>query len=138
MLLSEFSRASGLPPDTVRFYVRRGLLVPTRGEKGGQARYQVFTREHMATARHIRLAQSLGFTLREIAAFNAEYRAEGVTAGQLAAVFRERLRALDEKAAQIDALRAYMKAKLQWLEGGRIGPEPRFEPHARRAAGTGQ
>jgi DNA-binding transcriptional MerR regulator len=131
MLISEFSRATGLTPDTVRFYVRRGLLAPTRGEKGGPARYQIFTREHEAAARLIRLAQSLGFTLREIAAFNAEYRADGVSVERLVAIFRERLRALDKKAEEIANLRAYLKAKLDWLERGRVGPEPTLDAHAR-------
>ena len=35
MLISEFARATGLSTDTVRFYVRRGLLKPLAGSKGG-------------------------------------------------------------------------------------------------------
>jgi len=137
MLISEFARATGLTPDTVRFYVRRGLLAPARGEKGGPARYQVFTRQHEETARLIRLAQSLGFTLREIAAFNAEYRADGVGVERLAAILRERLSALDDKAAQIAKMREYLKAKLDWLDRGRVGPEPALDAHARCGAAAG-
>ena len=37
--------------------------------------YQIFTDEHVDLARIIKLAQSLGFSLKEIAAFNDEYRA---------------------------------------------------------------
>ena len=137
MLISEFARTTGLSQDTVRFYVRRGLLSPTRGEKGGPARYQVFTQEHEATARLIRLAQSLGFTLREIAAFNTEFRADGLGVERLVAILQARLSALDEKAAQIAAMRAYLSAKLRWLHGGRAGPEPALDANARCAGAAG-
>src|SRR5262245_43515391 len=79
MLISEFARATGLSRDTVRFYVRRGLLAPLAGNKGGSNPYQVFTNEHVQMARTIRMAQSLGFSLREIAALNVEYQAKRLT-----------------------------------------------------------
>jgi MerR family transcriptional regulator, copper efflux regulator len=41
MLISEFTRATGLSRDTVRFYVRRGLLAPLAGNKGGSSLCQV-------------------------------------------------------------------------------------------------
>lgn len=124
MMISQFAREAGLSPDTVRFYIRRGLLDPKRGEKGGSARYQIFTREHVETARVIRLAQSLGFTLREIAALNAEFQSDGASVERLIAILRDRLRDLDEKAAQIAAMAAYLRKKLEWLNGGCVGPEP--------------
>ena len=61
MLISEFARAAGLSRDTVHFYVRRGLLTPLAGNKGGSNPYQVFTNEHVQMARTIRMAQSLAF-----------------------------------------------------------------------------
>ena len=78
MLISEFARATGLTRDTVRFYVRRGLLKPLAGNKGGSNPYQVFTHEHVQTARAIRMAQSLGFSLREIGVLNVEYQARRI------------------------------------------------------------
>jgi len=57
MLISEFARAAGLTPDTVRFYVKRGLLKPLAGKKGGSNPYQVFTDEHVQMARTVRIAQ---------------------------------------------------------------------------------
>jgi DNA-binding transcriptional MerR regulator len=138
MLISEFARQTGLTPDTVRFYIRRGLLDPERGEKGGSARYQLFTRQHVGTARLIRLAQSLGFTLREIAAINAEFQSDGVSVERLARILRDRLRDLDEKAAEIAKMTGYIRAKLGWLEGGRVGPEPALEFHESCGAATGR
>ena len=50
MLISEFARASGLTPDTIRFYIRRGLLKPETSRKGGSNPYQIFTAEHVQVA----------------------------------------------------------------------------------------
>ena len=131
MLISQFARETGLPPDTVRFYIRRGLLDPVRGEKGGSARYQIFTQRHVEAARLIRLAQSLGFTLREIAAIGAEFQNGGGSAERLIAILQERLHDLDRKAAQIAAMAGYLRKKLAWLKGGCVGPEPLLTLDAR-------
>jgi MerR family copper efflux transcriptional regulator len=68
MLISEFARATGLTRDTVRFYVRRGLLTPATNAKGGRHPYQSFTAADVQAAKIIRSAQSLGMSLKEIAA----------------------------------------------------------------------
>ena len=78
-MIGEFSRATGLSTDTIRFYIRRGLLVPETGAKGGGNPYQIFRQQHVTAARMIRMGQSLGMPLKEIAALNAEYRAAGMT-----------------------------------------------------------
>ncbi len=126
MLISEFARAAGLTTDTVRFYIRRGLLKPLAGKKGGSNPYQVFTNEHVQMARTVRMAQSLGFSLREIVALNVEYQAKRMTAARAAEVLRGQLGRLEEKAAHVNAMASYIKAKLAWLEAGGKGPEPNF------------
>lgn len=124
MQISEFSRVAGLSPDTVRFYVRRGLLSPETGMRGGSNPYQIFSREHVEAARLIRLAQSLGFTLGEIATINDELGAEGLTRRRKIALLSERLAELDDKAAKIGRMAAYLRTKIAWLEGGERGPPP--------------
>ena len=81
MLISEFARAADLSPDTVRFYVKRGLLQPEAGRRGGANPYQEFSQADVATARLVRIAQSLGFTLGEIAALIEELRTTGARPG---------------------------------------------------------
>jgi MerR family transcriptional regulator, copper efflux regulator len=132
MLISEFSRATGLSADTVRFYVRRGLLKPETGSKGGSKPYQVFTAEHVRVARTIRMAQSLGFSLREITALNDEYRAGAMTESRGAEILRKQLGRLEEKAAHVNAMADYIRAKLAWLETGSHGPEPDFGDYESR------
>jgi len=119
--------------DTVRFYVRRGLLAPLAGNKGGSNPYQVFTNEHVQMARIIRMAQSLGFSLREIAALNVEYQAKRLTPSRGAEILSGQLTRLEEKAAHVNAMIRYIRAKLAWLDAGSKGPEPSFTDYENRA-----
>jgi DNA-binding transcriptional MerR regulator len=127
MQISEFSREAGLTPDTVRFYIRRGLLMPETGMRGGSNPYQIFTKQHVEAARLIRLAQSLGFTLREIATIATQLGAEGLTHERKIELLRERLDELERKAATINRMTTYLRAKVAWMEGGERGPEPTLD-----------
>jgi MerR family transcriptional regulator, copper efflux regulator len=133
MLISEFSHATGLTPDTIRFYVRRGLLKPQTGSKGGSKPYQIFTAEHVQTARTIRMAQSLGFSLREIAALSEEYEAGSMPPSRGAEILRGQLVRLEEKAKHANAMIGYIRAKLGWMDAGSKGPEPNFADYAGKA-----
>ena len=42
MLISEFARRTALSVDTVRYYVRAGLMTPQQGTRGGRNPYQEF------------------------------------------------------------------------------------------------
>jgi len=128
MLISEFARAAGL---------RRGLLTPFAGNKGGSNPYQVFTNEHVQMARTIRMAQSLGFSLREIAALNAEHQAKRITPSRGAEILSAQLVRLEEKAAHVNAMIRYIRAKLAWLDAGSKGPEPNFTDYESRVRAAG-
>ncbi len=132
MLISEFARTTGLSTDTVRFYVRRGLLKPLAGSKGGSNPYQIFTAQHVQMARMIHMGQSLGFSLREIEALNAEYETKRMTASRGAEILRGQLVRLEEKAAHINAMMSYIRAKVAWVEGGEKGSEPNFTDYAEK------
>lgn len=126
MLISEFARRARLSTDTVRFYVRKGLLAPGTGVKGGSNPYQIFSDQDLEAARTIRMAQGLGFSLREIASLAAEYNAGRMTPERSLELMRNQLARLEEKAAQIDTMVTYTRAKVAWLEGGQYGAEPTF------------
>ena len=130
MLISEFARASGLTADTVRFYVRRGLLTPETGGKGGRNPYQMFTAEHVKAARLVRLAQSLGMSLKEIEVLNKDYIAGSITDERSREILAAQLVRLDEQAAALRVMRAYLRNKIAWLDGGKMGLEPDL-PRAR-------
>jgi DNA-binding transcriptional MerR regulator len=138
MLISKFARAAGLSSDTVRFYVRRGLIKPLTGKKGGSNPYQVFTAEHVEMARTIRMAQSLGFSLREIAALNVEYQAKRITPSRGAEILRKQLVRLEEKAAHANAMVNYVRAKVARLESGGKGPAPNIADYERESQVVGR
>ncbi len=124
MLISEFSRASGLTTDTVRFYIRRGLLRPETNGKGGRNPYQVFTTEHVRTARVIRMAQILGMSLKEIGAINDELRDHGIGDDRSIEIMGMQLRRIEERMAEMNAMAGYLRTKVSWLKSGKQGPEP--------------
>lgn len=129
MMIGEFSCATGLSADTIRFYIRRGLLAPETGTKGGSNPYQIFTQDHVKTARMIRMGQSLGMPLKEIAALNIEYQTGDMTRERSIAIMAGQLAKLDEKASELKTMTGYMRRKLLWLEAGAVGEEPDFPLH---------
>jgi DNA-binding transcriptional MerR regulator len=126
MLISQFARRAGLPVDTVRYYVRLGLLRPENSAKGGAHPYQVFSDEHLLAAQIIRTSQSLGMSLKEIATISRERRAGGMTRDRSVQVLQAQLDRLDRKAAELAAMKAYLTTKISWLKGGEKGPPPGF------------
>jgi MerR family copper efflux transcriptional regulator len=121
MLIAEFARATGLSRDTIRFYVKKGLLQPVIGTN----RYQDFDAEQVDRALLIREKQALGFTLGEIAALSKEF-SRGISLRRQAQVMRERLAAVEEQAAKLARLRLYFVAKIAWLDGGAETTPPSF------------
>jgi MerR family transcriptional regulator, copper efflux regulator len=130
MLISEFSKRAGLSVDTVRFYVRLGLLRPEAGTKGGRNPYQTFSTDHLEVARIVRMARALGFSLKEIAQLGEEHRSGQMTRARSAEIMQQQLARLDEKAAQIGAMAAYLRAKVAWLKSDGDEPEPQFSDYA--------
>ena len=126
MLISDFARRAGLPTDTVRYYVRLGLLRPEANGKGGARPYQVFTAEHLLAVKIIRTAQSLGMPLKEILAISQQRRAGKMTTARSVQVLRTQLERLEAKAAELAAMQGYLRAKIAWLSGGEAGPQPDF------------
>lgn len=61
--VKELAKRTGVTPDTVRHYVRIGLLKPRRNPGN---RYKLFTDADVRRLHFIRQAKSLGYTLDEI------------------------------------------------------------------------
>jgi MerR family copper efflux transcriptional regulator len=125
MLIAEFCRQAGLSRDAVRLYVKLGLLTPGVGANASN-RYQQFAAADVERAAIIRMAQQLGFTLKQIVALNREYEAGAMDTGRKLAVMRNQLEAVAAQAERIRVMRKYLRAKIAWLEGGERGAEPAF------------
>ena len=126
MLISEFARLSGLTRDTVRFYARLGLLRPKTNGKGGRHPYSVFTENDIQAAEAIRIAQSLGMSLKEIAALDEERRNGEFTCQRGIEVMSAQLVRLEAKATELEMMISYVRAKIDWMIGGKQGRQPNF------------
>ncbi|TCR80757.1 MerR family transcriptional regulator [Rhizobium sp. BK376] len=133
MLISEFSKATELSRDTVRFYVRLGLLRPRATDKGGRRPYQIFTDEDVQAAKIIRVAQSLGMPLKEIANIAKERREGRMTRKRSAEVLRGQLAVLEIKATELQAITAYLRDEIAWLEGDATGSLADFGDYLKNA-----
>ncbi|KAA0686465.1 MerR family transcriptional regulator [Neorhizobium sp. P12A] len=126
MVISEFAIAAGLSRDTIRFYVRLGLLQPQTTAKGGRRPYQMFSAEDVQAARIVRTAQSLGMSLKEIADIAKERREGRMTRERSVEVLRGQLDLLEKKAQQLQAMVAYLRDKIIWMESGETEPMADF------------
>jgi DNA-binding transcriptional MerR regulator len=138
MLISEFARATGLTTDTVRFYVRLGLLRPGASAMGGRNAYQLFTEGDVRAAKLIRLSQAAGLSLKEIVALGGERRAGRMTTRRKIEVVSAQIDRLDAKVAELRTMADFLRAKREWLTSGEHGaePEPTFARTARQADAT--
>jgi MerR family transcriptional regulator, copper efflux regulator len=124
MNIKEFERQSGLPRSTIRFYEQRGLLAPNGvGKANG---YRSYSAKEVERARAIKLAQTLGFSLKEIGTL-----IEAWDAGQLSASRRRRaiVDKIDEikmKVAALKAMERYLIAICAWIDNGETGKKPVF------------
>ena len=125
MLISEFAKRAGQPKDTVRYYIGQGLLQPLTSSKGGRTKpYQSFNDEHLMAASVIRMAQSLGMPLKEIAAMGEERRAGRMTPDRSIAILKGQLAKLEQKEADLRALQDYLRNKIRSLELGETAATP--------------
>lgn len=129
MLIAEFAHATGLPRETVRFYVRRGLLHPEQGRKGGSRPYQIFGAKDVELARIIRVHQALGSSLTEIGAMIADYTAEPENPARTETLLTDHIARLERQRNEIDGMLAFLKAKLEWM-ARQNGPPPQFSDFA--------
>lgn len=118
MTIGRLGEAAGVGVETVRFYQRRGLLsVPA--SVGAVRRYGA---EDLRRLRFIRRAAAAGFTLADIAEL---IRLDAIDdRARAAAMATERLVALDEKIAELEAARAALSRLSTACAAGKKGPCP--------------
>ena len=109
MKTTELARAAGVTAETVRHYVRVGLLAPARDPHNG---YRVFDADDLQRLRFARAARSLGFSVEDV----LEILAQSETGEAPCPMVRERARArfdeLRARIAELEAQRARMERVL--------------------------
>lgn len=126
MLIGHFSQRTGLSPATIRFYVRKRLLSPESGRKGGRNPYAQFTERDVQSAAMIRFGQSLGMSLADIARINDEMQEKGLTRERAVEIMDTQLRAIEDKAQDLAMMAEYLRAKRNWIADGQTGDEPKL------------
>lgn len=103
MEIGEFSQAVGLPPSTLRYYERIGLL-PAPARSGGRRIYQP---RDMAAATLLATARKLGFSIQDLQALSQQ-RLDAVGAKRAAArkaiALQKRIDHLSQQRAALLAL----------------------------------
>ncbi|WP_273689924.1 MerR family transcriptional regulator [Ketogulonicigenium vulgare] len=129
MLIAEFARETGLPRETVRFYVRRGLLHPQQGIKGGSRPYQIFGDKDVELARIIRVHQALGSSLSEIGDMIADYTQDANNPDRTRTLLSDHIARLEQQRHEIDGMLAFLRSKLDWMAQQK-GQPPKFSDFA--------
>ncbi len=127
MLISEFARTTNLTVDTVRFYVRKGILSPELSTKGGSKPYQIFTQKHVDTVKMILVAKSVGFSIRQILGYADELQSRKLSGSKRIEILRTQIGILESKANNLKIMIDFMYAKVAWYENDRNGLEPQLE-----------
>ena len=126
MMIAAFARESRLSIDAVRLYVRRGLLHPTVGAKGGSRPYQIFSALDLERARIIRGGQALGLSLKEIGAFIGQRAFDGEEGDVVIAFLTEQRGRLTKRISELVRLVSFVDAKIAWLKDPSAGPSPPY------------
>lgn len=124
MLISQFAHKTSLSVDTVRYYVRRGLLTPGDGTKGGRNPYQIFSKDDVRSAQTIQLCQALGMSLKEIGALLEDSRTGKLTRKKLIELMATQHDILRTKARDMLAMADYLQAKIAWKRNEPSAEEP--------------
>ncbi|MFE1314561.1 MULTISPECIES: MerR family transcriptional regulator [unclassified Streptomyces] len=108
MRIGELAAQAGLSKDTVRFYERIGLIEGRRLSNG----YRDFPPETVTWLHYVRTAQTLGFTLAEIARHGADLRDAPDSAEALSALLADKIRIIDTRMSELAALRADLTSRV--------------------------
>ena len=122
MTVHELARAAGVTADTVRHYVRIGLLRPQRNPGNN---YRLFSRADLRRLRFVRKAQLLGFTLKEICQLLEASRSGALSCAQVRQAVERRIQENRRRLEALMALQRRMEAAMdQW---GRLPEGPADE-----------
>ncbi len=116
--IGQVARLCGLGVDTLRFYERQGLIpCPGRTHAG----YRIYDETVLDQLDFIRRAQTLGFSLAEIAAVIAEKRSGGSPCASVRNIVRKRLEEVDARISELVQYRGDLAATLaDWDRRGDV------------------
>ena len=115
MRIGTAAEQAGVNVQTLRYYERRGLLPrPPRRESG----YREFPDEAVGVVRFIKRAQDLGFTLDEVEELLALRNEKRRDRARVRAIADRRVRQIDQKIAELQAMKKALARLLHCCRGG--------------------
>ncbi len=114
MTIGRLARASGVAPETLRYYERRGLVAPERRTAAG---YRLYGPQAARRLRFIRRAQALGFSLDEVAELLALSEAADGDAGEVKRITEARIDDIDARIRDLQRMRAGLAALAERCPG---------------------
>ena len=108
LMIGEVAARAGVNIQTLRYYERQGILPKPKRTSSG---YRQYAQEAVRIVRFIKRAQDLGFTLAEIQEVLRLRQARPRPGGPVLAVTEEKIRDIDEKIRNLQAMRTAL-AKL--------------------------
>lgn len=110
MTVAELAKQFKINPDTVRHYVKIGLLIPTRDPNNG---YKLFNSNDKTRLHFILQAKSLGFSLADIKVIIEQSENGESPCPQVREIMAQRLQETEQKIAQMQATYQQMKQAMQ-------------------------
>ena len=109
--IGRLAKAAGVPTSSIRYYERRGLLVPDARTGSG---YRQYSAESLDRLRFIRAAKAAGFTLANIEALVDAAEGAGAAARrEVQQLIRARLADVAERIETLEQARSTLT---RWLE----------------------
>ena len=101
MNISQVAHKAGLPPKTIRYYEDIGLIKPPRDANG----YRAFRDADLHKLAFLGRARSLGFSIDDCRRLLALYEDRDRASGDVKAVARQHLAQIEDKLAELSAMR---------------------------------
>ncbi|HSG88117.1 MAG TPA: MerR family DNA-binding protein [Pseudomonadales bacterium] len=114
MKVAELARSAGVTPETVRHYVRVGLMEPDRDPHNG---YRVFHAHHVDRLRFIRRARALGFSVNDVVEILAHAEHGDSPCPVVRDLAQERLEEVRTRLAELDRQRRRLERVLVLWDG---------------------
>ncbi|BEU01656.1 heavy metal-responsive transcriptional regulator [Agarivorans sp. OAG1] len=105
--IGELAKLSGLTVETLRFYERKGLLVPTaRGEN----LYRMYSKQDLARLRFIQRAKQAGLSIKDILELlTLREHAETASCNDVSNVVGQKLAKVQQQLAELKAFETTLK-----------------------------
>jgi len=112
MKIGQFSKQTGIPADTIRYYESLGFFSRKRLANG----YRHYSEQDVQSGQLISLGKSMGFSLKEILAFTKEISVTKINHGRIQQKLRAKIEMIDTQISALKYARTLIQQKLKLCE----------------------